>query len=99
MTKPGRIPCIIPFCKRTGDAAKFEGCQIICGKHWRMASPVLRRRRSKMERRYVRELGGAFWKFPAGSAKRLAGVKMHKICDALWERIYRQICNRVAGIG
>jgi hypothetical protein len=33
MTKPGRIPCINPTCKRTAPADKYQpGTEIICGK-------------------------------------------------------------------
>ena len=43
MTRPGRIACAIPFCRRTAPAEKFPDDEIICGKCWRMADPALRR--------------------------------------------------------
>lgn len=33
--KPGRIPCDVPGCRRTGDAAKYDRpTRIICAKCW-----------------------------------------------------------------
>lgn len=38
MTKPGRIACEVPFCRRTADAAKVAPDSIIvCWKCWRLA--------------------------------------------------------------
>lgn len=45
MTKPGRIPCINPRCRRTAPADKYEpGTQIICGKCWKLVPESLRKR-------------------------------------------------------
>lgn len=36
MSKPDRIPCDVPGCRRTAAKAKYEpNTRIICGKHWR----------------------------------------------------------------
>ena len=38
MTTPDRIPCCVPFCRRTAARAKMpDASEIICGKHGRMA--------------------------------------------------------------
>ncbi|PZU95534.1 MAG: hypothetical protein DI527_00565 [Chelatococcus sp.] len=48
--KPGRIPCCIPFCRRTASKEKFPDCEeIICGKHWRMADKKARSFKTKAE--------------------------------------------------
>ena len=53
MTKPGRIPCINPTCKRTAPADKYEpDCEIICGKCFRALPAELRTE----HRRYWREI-------------------------------------------
>ncbi len=44
-----RIPCQVLFCKRTGNAEKFAGEEIICGKCWKMVSA-----KTKAERRTIR---------------------------------------------
>lgn len=95
-----RIKCVVPFCKRTADSAKFEGCsEIICGKHARMASRTLRLRYRKLSRRYRKNLGGMdWWKHPPGSPLRLEGVKLARILDKLWERYKRNAIERAVGL-
>lgn len=40
-----RIPCCVPFCKRTRQAIpELFLVEWICGEHWRMTSPLWRRR-------------------------------------------------------
>lgn len=94
-----RIPCSVPFCRRTADAKKFEGQEIICGKHWRLASAVQRRRHSRVARQYRRLFGDqGFWQFPPGSEKRIAAIRLGRICNALWERCKNDAIERAAGI-
>lgn len=55
MTKPGRIPCLNPRCRRTADAAKFPPrTDIICGRCWKRVPPelknLIKRQRSLMRR-------------------------------------------------
>lgn len=51
MIKPGRIPCCIPFCRRTADADKYApGTEIICQPHWRMVPTRLKRRYARVKR-------------------------------------------------
>ncbi|WP_316227853.1 hypothetical protein [Bradyrhizobium sp. SZCCHNR3015] len=98
--KPGRIPCVIPFCRRTADATKYgEDTVIICGKHWRMASATLRRRRSKLERRYRRRFGDQnAWDMPAGTEREEA-IRLQTLIHDLWERCKSQAIEAAAGIG
>ncbi len=51
MTKPGRIACAIPFCRRTAPADQHgEDAEIICGKCWRLADPATRRENRRLYR-------------------------------------------------
>lgn len=52
MLKPGRIPCLVPFCRRTGkrNPDDAESVELICGPHWRLADKWLRRRFKRLER-------------------------------------------------
>lgn len=101
MTKPGRIPCVVPFCRRTADATKFGAdCEIICGKHWRMAPATWRRRKSKLHRMYRQRFGDrGYWEFPAGSPKRIGAVKLDRLCRASWDQCKRAAIEAAAGIG
>ena len=48
--KQDRIPCCVPFCKRTASKERFPHAdEIICGKHWRAVG-----RRTKWLYRAVR---------------------------------------------
>lgn len=100
MTKPGRIPCVVPFCRRTADEAKYpSGTVIICGKHWRLAPASWRRRRSKLERRYSRQFGDTpFWEFPAGSPQRIEAARLDRLIHVLWTRCKRAAIEAAAGI-
>jgi hypothetical protein len=101
-----RLRCEVPFCKRTrgrrkGDAADPDPAheQWICGDHWRRVSPHLRRRKARLERLYRRRFGDAsFWTFPGGSPKRIAAVKLDRLCRLAWERCRRQAIEHAAGI-
>lgn len=82
---PERICCCVPFCRRTFKNDKGYGW-IICGKHWRLADKSLRRRRTKLLRRYKKEMDRA-------KRRRLVGM-------ILWldERGKRQAIERALGI-
>ena len=65
-----RIPCVVPFCRRTAPRAKFpDASEIICGKHWRMArksrrriySMMLRNERDGILNERQRRLGWRLW--------------------------------------
>jgi hypothetical protein len=50
-----RIPCSVPFCRRTASRDRHPNCtEIICGKHWRLASKKARSFKVKAERAYER---------------------------------------------
>lgn len=93
-----RIACCVPFCGRTcrGDPIRHEW---VCGAHWRSVSAVLRRRKARLFRR-ARHLYGdnGYWAFPAGSPRRMAAVKMERVCRMAWQRCKKQAIERAAGI-
>lgn len=93
-----RISCCVPFCRRTFK--NDEGCtEVICGKHWRLAAPHLRRRKTKLFRLYRKRFGDTpFWEYPAGSPKRLEAVKIDRLCDRAWKICKKQAIERAAGI-
>lgn len=94
-----RIPCCVPFCRRTADGDRFKGQEIVCGKHWRLASAVQRRRHSRMARQYRRRFGeNGYWQYPPGSALRFDAIKLGRICNGLWDRCKAQAIQRAAGI-
>ena len=103
MTKPGRIPCCVPFCRRTAAAEKFAGCdEIICGKHYRTVRKKVRRFYSLVWRRINRERArgpAEFWKRPPGSPERIRLVRLERRAERIWERIKREAIEAAAGIG
>ncbi len=100
MIKNDRIPCCVPYCRRTAAREKFPGCtEIICGKHARMAPRTIRLRYRKLFRRYRKNLGGMeYWEHPAGSLLRIEGVRLARILDRLWERYKAAAIQAAAGI-
>lgn len=94
-----RIRCCVPFCRRTADGEKFKGEEIICGKHWRMASATLRHRRSRLSRRYKRHFGDNNpWDYPAGSKQRLESYRLARLIYRLWHRCKASAIEAAGGI-
>lgn len=56
MTKPGRLPCVNPACRRTACAEQFGDVDIICAKCWRVLPLPLRTRYQQLARRQKRLL-------------------------------------------
>ncbi|RWB32138.1 MAG: hypothetical protein EOQ42_33510 [Mesorhizobium sp.] len=94
--KVRRVHCVVPFCRRT----RKPGCsEWICGPHWLGISVHLRRRKSRLDRRYRRLFGNnGFWTYPPGSPPRLQAVKLDRLCDLAWDRCKRAAIERAAGI-
>lgn len=96
-----RLSCCVPFCRRTRrmeDGMKPE-TEWICGKHWPLVSKTLRRRDSKLLRRYVRKFGrNDFWQYQAGSPERIEAVRLARLLEKSWQRCKAQAIERAAGI-
>ena len=85
-----RIPCCVPFCRRTASREKMGNCdEIICGKHYRLASATLRRRLSRLRRQRARYREGI------DDDKKWRSIRLDW---QLWDRIKRQAIERAAGI-
>ena len=85
--KPGRIPCLVPFCRRTGkrEPGHSEDVELLCGKHWRLADKWLRRRFGRLERLLQRGVQGS------------ARDKATRLYFAHWDRIKGQAITRAMG--
>lgn len=57
---PDRIPCCIPFCRRTAARTKFpKSTEYICGIHWRAADSDKRREYRKIRKKNEQHTGSA----------------------------------------
>jgi len=93
-----RIPCSVPFCGRT-VRAKGRDTEIICGKHWRMASADLRRAHSKLYRAYRRKFGdNGWWNYPGGSPERIECLGLARQCYGAWDAVKRDAIERAGGL-
>lgn len=91
--KPGRIPCEVPFCRRTADASKYEGpTRIICGKCWRMGS-VQARRKYKTARRRERVLIARYERELAKAEA--TGIPMPPWREATWGLIRSHLARAI----
>ena len=98
MTELARVSCCVPFCRRTFKNPDGH-TETLCGKHWRMASPTKRARKSRLGRAYKRRFGNnGYWAYPPGSEKRIAAAKLDRLCRKAWEACKRQAIERSAGI-
>ena len=87
MTKPGRIPCIVPGCRRTAPDNGEYAQEIICGKHWRLIPKHQRKRYQKLARIVRRE-------WPSKRAR-----KANRLCSALWLKLKdRAIAEAFQGV-
>jgi len=92
-----RISCCVPFCRRT--FRKLDHVEVVCGKHWRLVSPVLRRRKAKLYRMYRKRFGDkGYWEFPPGSEKRIEAIRLDRLCGEIWKRCRNQAIERAGGI-
>ncbi|MEP9350595.1 hypothetical protein [Xanthobacter sp. KR7-225] len=107
----GRIPCAVPFCRRTADASKYEGpTKIICGKCWRLGSAaarrayrIARRRERLLLARYERECTKAEATGVAIASKRARKwwlIRRHlaRAIHDSWERVRIEATERKGGI-
>jgi hypothetical protein len=58
MTTPGRLACVVPFCRRTTARADFD--EWICGDHWRLIDKVCRQVYGRHLRRWRRYGAAAY---------------------------------------
>lgn len=94
--KPGRIACVVPFCRRT--AKRQEGvAEVICAKHYRLADRELRSRYRKACKQIEPLLETPFEHHAEAEARRLM-EKFNRI-EAMWTAIKRQSIEAAGGIG
>lgn len=77
-----RIPCIVPFCRRTAPRSKFPdpATRIICGKHWRAVSKRYRRVYTRAMRRCNR------------------GKVPVRVMNRLWDHLERKAIEAAGGL-
>lgn len=97
--KPGRIPCIVPFCRCTAPADKHPyDTEIICQKHWRMVPAETKARYRQVKRR-----ANKIWRLinDPRKVRKPGGAIAYRSKDDIrkcWERIKREAIERAAGI-
>jgi hypothetical protein len=100
--KSDRLPCCVPFCRRTISREKgYE--QWVCGKHWRLVSYEARWAYSRAKRRAKRILRGrpeyaSYWTLPPGSMRRRAAVRMWRRLDLKWMRCVNDAIESAGGL-
>ena len=86
--KPGRVPCCVPFCGRTfADDGQFT--EVLCGRHYRLARPALRRRLTRVRRIYRRAMT---------RGDTVASGRCERLDCALWEAIKKEAIEIAVGI-
>lgn len=97
----GRIPCCVPFCRRTTQAGQFS--EWICGKHWalvskrtkrwrRTADRLLARSNARFNRQYDEQ--GCTWTEP--QLRRVDAAR--DLAKAGWQRCKREAIEAAAGL-
>lgn len=95
MTGDDRIPCCVPFCRRSAkrDAGVSE---IICGKHWRLADQDLRRRYNTEKKRIAPDLERDPETLPPAEVSRI--IKDWRWLQTMWGEIKRQAIEKAMGV-
>lgn len=93
MTKPGRIPCVNPNCRRTGAAEKFRGCdEIICNPCFKRTPKPLVERYRLLWRRWRRIIKVIEKRVAKGENKanfKSISYSMGRLMDRNWAEIRR----------
>ena len=105
MTRPDRIPCVVPFCRRTAtrDREDTDDVEIICGKHYRLADAKLRWHKTLALRRANRayEKCRSLKRTDPFTDLRIEEGKcrhLYWLHNRLWKRIKIQAIERAVGI-
>ncbi|HEX2255626.1 MAG TPA: hypothetical protein VHG92_02805 [Afifellaceae bacterium] len=91
-----RLACLVPFCRRTTRAGKFE--EWICQRHWSATDRRLRRayfRRGRLFKRHVAAADRSGGRLLAHAS---AADRHLQRGWALWERLKRQAIERAGGL-
>lgn len=88
-----RIPCCVPFCRRTASRTKFAASEeIICGPHWRAIPEPVRARRRQLKaraRKVERLLTRRGFRHKPGLVTKVDG--MERSFDRLWSRHWDEL--------
>lgn len=86
-----RIRCCVPYCRRTfkRSADHDDETETMCGKHYRLADPLLRAKRSTINRRRTAALNRMNWPLVD---------RLTRISNFMWRKIKRQAIERALGI-
>lgn len=84
-----RIPCIVPFCRRTAASEKFpDSTEIICYKHFRLIDKRIRKRHSWIQR----------WQDRHDPETYRNPVKVCNLAIKIWEQCKVQAIERAGGL-
>lgn len=84
MTKPDRIPCVVPYCNRTREAAEVS--EWICGEHWRGVSRLKKATMRRLRKRIP---------LTQDPQRR---VRLEHHADLLWDRMKSEAIEAAVGI-
>lgn len=98
LPKPGRLYCLVPFCRCSVQADKFPGVtQVICAKHWRLVHRDLKARYRQLKRRRAK-----VWRWTYGPKVNRPNPGLFALIDGAldrhWERCKADAIERSAGI-
>lgn len=94
--KDGRIPCCVPFCRRTAKDTGERGQEIICAKHWRLANKDLTTRYKKAQKKLAPRMEADPDTLPEDEVKDI--IKELGWMQMMWREIKRQAIERAVGI-
>ena len=93
-----RIPCCVPFCKRTAPRSEDPDQEIICGPHIRPVSKRLRAAHKRLNK-HVEEIMDKHPEpddLPVEAAHNV--LRLIRLSDAVWQRIKRHAIETAGGI-
>lgn len=97
----GRLACCVPGCRRTVEVGRFR--EWVCGRHWPLVAPRLRRRYN-MAKRLEKRASQRFLRQYAAQGNRFHWPQhrrwevMRDLTDRLWQRCKVEAIERAMGI-
>ncbi len=88
MSAGDRLPCCVPFCRRTIAAGRFR--EWLCPKHWRLVSPTRKARKRRTERLLA--------KARARADRARIELRWCHHASTAWERCKAEAIERAMGI-
>lgn len=94
-----RIPCVVPFCRRTAPNDGGNDHEIICQKHWKLVAKETRRLHLRILKKATTFLDAHPDPLILPESERAFGLRLIRISNRIWKRVKSEAIEAAGGIG